>query len=41
MVPKRQQDRTWVYPLIGGALAMVGLEEIGVYIAQRQNTVTQ
>ena len=41
MVPKRQPDGTWVYPTIGAALGMVGLEEIGVYIARRQNTVAQ
>ena len=41
MGPKRQQDRTWVYPTIGAALAIVGLQEIRVYIARRQNTVTQ
>ena len=41
MVPKRQQGGTWVYPPIGAALAMVGLEEIGLYIASRQNTAAQ
>ena len=39
--PKRQQDVTWVYPSIEEALNMVGLDEIGVYTACRQNTVTQ
>ena len=38
---KRQWDRTWVYPPIVVALEMVGLEEIGVYIARRQNMVAQ
>ena len=33
MVPKRQQDGTWVYTPIGAVLATVRLEEIGVYIA--------
>ena len=41
MVPERQRDRTWVYPPIGVALAMLGLEEIRVYIARHQNTVVQ
>ena len=41
MVTKRQRDGTWVYPPIGAAMAMVGLEENGVYIARRQNTVAQ
>ena len=41
MGPKRQRDGTWVYPPIGAALSMVGLEEIGVYIALRQNKFTQ
>ena len=41
MGPKRQQDRKWVYPPIGAALEMVRLEEIGVYIACRQNMVAQ
>ena len=35
MVPKRQGDGTWVYPPIRAALEIVGLEEIGVYIARR------
>ena len=41
MVPKCQQDGTWVYPPIGAALEKVGLDEIGVYIACRQNMVAQ
>ena len=41
MVPECQQDGTWVYPLIGEALAKVGLDEIGVYITCHQNTSTQ
>ena len=36
--PKLQRDGTWVYPPIGAALAMVGLEEIGAYITHLQNT---
>ena len=41
MVPERQLDRTWVYPPIGAALDTVVLDEIGVYIDRRQNTVAQ
>ena len=41
MVPKSQQDGTWVYTPIRVVLAMVRLEEIGVYIARRQNMVVQ
>ena len=41
MGPKRHLEGTWVYLLIGVALTMVGLEEIGVYIARRQNMVAQ
>ena len=41
MGPKYQRDGTWVYTPIGVDLAMVGLEEIGVYIACRQNKVVQ
>ena len=41
MGPERQQDTTWVYPTIGAALAMVGLDEIRVYIACHHNMVTQ
>ena len=38
---KRQRYGTWVYPPIEAALPMVGLEDIGVYIALLHNTVTQ
>ena len=41
MVPKHHIDGTWVYPPIGATMAMVGLEEIMVSIACRQNTVAQ
>ena len=41
MGPKRQRGGTWLYPPIGVVLKMVGLEEIGVYIARRQNMVAQ
>ena len=41
MAPKNQQDGTRVYTPIGAALAMVGLEEISVYIAYCQNRVAQ
>ena len=41
MGPEIQLDATWVYPPIGVALVMVGLDEIGVYIARCQNTVAQ
>ena len=41
MTPKRQRYGTWVYPPIGEALVMAGLEEIGVYTAFHQNTVAQ
>ena len=41
MVPKHKRNETCVYPPIGEALAMVGLEEIRVYIACRHNTVVQ
>ena len=41
MGPKRQHDGIYVYPPIGVALATVGLDEIRVYIARRQNTVAQ
>ena len=41
MGPKRQQEGTWVYSPVWAALAMVGLEEIGVYTALRQNMVAQ
>ena len=39
--PQKNLDGTWVYSLIGAALKIVGLEEIGVYTARRQNTVVQ
>ena len=39
--PKFQWDGTWVYPPIGKVLATVGLDDIRVYIARRQNTVAQ
>ena len=39
MGPKHQRYGTWVYPPIGVALEMVGLEEIGVYISRLHNTV--
>ena len=35
MGPKRHREGTWGYPPIGTSLEMVGLEEIGVYIARR------
>ena len=41
MSPKPQRDVTWVCPLIGTALIMVVLQDIGVYISHHQNTVTQ
>ena len=41
MGPKCKLNGTWVYPPIGVALAMVGLEWIRVYIARHQNTVAQ
>ena len=41
MGPKSQRYGTWVYPLIGAALSMVGLYKIEVYIDRRQNTVAQ
>ena len=41
MVPKRQHGVTWVYISIGEDLAMLGVKEIGVYIARCQNTVAQ
>ena len=41
MVPKLHPDKTLVYPLIGAALAIMGLDNIVVYIARRQNTVAQ
>ena len=41
MGPKHQWGGTWVYTPVGVALAMVGLEDTGVYNARRQNTVAQ
>ena len=41
MGPKLQWDGTWVYSPIGAVLVMVVLQEIGVYIACRQNMVKQ
>ena len=41
MGPKHQRDGTLVYPPIGVDLSTVVLEEIGVYISRRQNTVAQ
>ena len=41
MVPKRQQDGTWVYPPIGAALEVAGIDKIRVYIARHQNTLSQ
>ena len=41
MCPKRQLERTWIYPPIGAALATVGLDNIGVYISFCHNTVEQ
>ena len=41
MGPNHKPDRMWVYPPIGVALAILGLEEIGVYISRRHNTVVK
>ena len=41
MGPRRWPDGMWVYPPIGAALAIVGLGEIGIYIARRHNMVAQ
>ena len=41
MFLKHQKEGTWVYPTICASLTMVGLEEMGVYIARRHNTVAQ
>ena len=41
MGPKRQRYGTRVYPPILAEMAKLGMDEIGVYIARRQNTVTQ
>ena len=41
MVPKCQRDVTWVYKPIGAVPAMVGMDNIGVYIDCLHNTVAQ
>ena len=41
MVPKCQRDGTWVYTPIGAVLAMVRVEDIGVYIDRLHNNVSQ
>ena len=41
MGPANKQDGTWVYPPIGAALETVGMDDIEVYIAWLQNTITQ
>ena len=41
MGSKLQLESTWLYPPIGVALAMVLLDDIGVYINRRQNRVAQ
>ena len=41
MVPKHQQGGIWVYTPSGAELAIVVLEEIGVYIFCCHNTVAQ
>ena len=41
MGPKHQQYGPWEYPPIWVALATVGVDEIGVYMDLRQNTVAQ
>ena len=41
LLPKHQWHGTLLYPPIGAALATVGLDEIGVYIARRQNTAAK
>ena len=41
MGPKYQRSGTWVYPPIGVALAMVGIDEIGLYISPRHKTAAQ
>ena len=41
MGTKFQLNGKWVYPTIGVVLVMVVLEEIGVFITHRQNTVAQ
>ena len=41
MIPKRQQDGTWVYPPIRAALEMLGLQDIRVYTVCHQKTAAQ
>ena len=41
MVPRRQQDGTWVYKTIGEALTMTGLEYIWVNIDRHQNMIVK
>ena len=41
MGPELQRGGICVYPPIGAALATVGMDEIGVYIARLQNMVAQ
>ena len=41
MGPKHHPDGTWLYPPIGAELAMVVLEEIGIYISRFHNMVAQ
>ena len=38
---KRQPYRIWVYPPIGVALAMMGIEDIGLYIPCHKNMIAQ
>ena len=38
---KYQWYGTWMYPPIGAGMEMVGLDEFGVYISCRQNTVAK
>ena len=39
--PRRRGDGSWNYPPLEAATAEAGLEEIGVYVTRRQNTLTQ
>ena len=41
MGPKRQRDGTWVNLPIGEAMAMVGIDDIGLYIDHCQKAVAQ
>ena len=41
MGPKQQRGGTWVYLPIVSAMAMVGLDDIVLYISCRQNTVAK